>query len=100
MTKTQIQRLQNECMEFQKNFPGQTIEGIIQHMIDELEELKKHPRDIMEQADLLIFVLVIAGKQKLPADILVEATFLKMKINRTRKWPKKPDRRGVFHHVV
>lgn len=74
-------------------FPGETIDGVIKHLLEEVGELAEHPTDRQEMADCLLLLCCVAGHAGID---LERAALEKMRINRTRKWEKV---NGYFHHV-
>jgi len=95
-----IEELQDKVGKFNDlNFPGQTLEGVLAHLHDETAELKDSHIDLMEWADVLILFLAAVHRSGMRPGMIVSLAEIKMIINANRKWPSKPDERGVFHHV-
>lgn len=80
-------------------FPGQSFDGVLNHLIREIEEWRAEPGNRLEMADVFLLVLDAARKEGVTADALLEAAWLKLTINRHRRWPTTPDAAGVFHHT-
>jgi hypothetical protein len=97
---TELQRLQDRIAEFQEaNFPTQTLDGKLTHLVREANELRGTPEDVMEWADVLILLLGAAHKRCLTAQDLINAARIKLRINEQRQWPAEPDAEGVYHHL-
>lgn len=97
---TDFKRFQTECHRWsEQTFGiGRSPDGPIAHLVKEVEELQKQPYDLMEYADCLMLILDAASNADIPADILLEAAWDKLEINRHRDWGK-PDENGVVEHV-
>ena len=78
-----------------RTFKTQSVPSKLDHLEDEVRELKENPTDPMEMADILLLLLGIAEMQGVD---LWEAAQQKHAINQTRTWGA-PDERGVSKHV-
>jgi len=82
-----------------KTFPKETIQarlyGVVEHLSDEVEELKKDPTSAEELADCFILLAQLAYESEVN---LYQAVQDKMEINRKRKWGT-TDYRGVVKHI-
>ena len=82
-----------------KTFPKETIQarlyGVVEHLSDEVEELKKDPTSAEELADCFILLAQLAHESKVD---LYKTVQEKMTINRNRKWGV-ADHRGVVKHI-
>jgi len=66
--------------------PGR-IQGVLDHIRKELEEIEADPTDLLEWADIIILALDGAWRSgHLPQDI-IDAVKAKLTINENRKWP-------------
>lgn len=91
-----LDTLVKEIEEWQeKTFPNSTHDGVLDHLEEEVWELKKDPDDWKEIAD--VFILLVAAA-KYAGISLANAARAKMMLNRERTWGK-PDERGVINHV-
>lgn len=70
----------------------------LHHMAEEVKELIKEPLDRMEYADVMMLLLDSARRAGIKADDLVDATYEKLAINKSRKWGK-PNEHGYVKHV-
>ena len=75
-----------------------TTEGKINHLIEEIKDLKKNPYDIERQADVYILMMAISDDTTFTMDELAEAINAKQNINEARQWLE-PDEQGVIRHV-
>ena len=64
-----------------------SIEGIVAHLREELEEVEEHPEDIMEWIDVIILAIDGALRAGHSAQMIVEALAAKQRTNELRKWP-------------
>lgn len=78
-----------------QTFPGQTPASKVEHLIEEVNELRDNPSDGEEMADCVILLFNLAEMGGF--DLLEEAR-KKMAKNKLRKWGP-PDERGVCHHI-
>jgi hypothetical protein len=93
----------NDTLQFQREvskwaqatFPHQTPASKLDHLGEEIAELKANPSDGEEMADCFILLLNLAEMHG--HDLMAQAR-AKMAKNRARKWGK-PDERGVCHHI-
>src|SRR3569832_168564 len=98
--RTDINELQREALDFAAlRFPNQSLEGVIKHLKREADEILNKPYDRTEQADVLLLLLQVAARTGTSAEVLINAAFEKLEINRLRQWPETPDADGVFHHI-
>lgn len=67
--------------------PDRPVEGVLDHLGKELQELHADPQDPMEWADMLVLVIDGASRAGLSPKELIQAYHRKMEINRARKWP-------------
>jgi len=64
---------------------------------EEIAELRKKPNDVMEYADVLMCVFILADRNFISYRKLKKAFRKKLKININRKWVK--DSKGVNQHI-
>lgn len=67
--------------------PGPRTEGVLDHILDELEEIKDAPDDVTEWIDVVILGLDGAWRAGYTAEEIVEALNAKYEKNFSRKWP-------------
>lgn len=67
--------------------PGERINGLCDHIIEELEEIKKDPSDIYEWVDVIFLALDGPARQGYSPEELAAAMEEKLKINKAREWP-------------
>lgn len=67
--------------------PGERLGGVLAHIKEEVEEVREHPHDISEWADLLILVLDGATRQGFTGVEVLSAYHDKMERNEARTWP-------------
>jgi len=80
---------------FSKDTVRARIHGVVEHLSDEVEELRKDPTSAEEMADVFILLAQLAHESDVD---LYQAVQDKMKINRKRKWGT-ADHRGVVKHI-
>ena len=81
-----------------RQMPIDRREGMLNHMLKEIEELRETPNSPMEMADIFMLLLDYAGHSGVTVDLLFDATLRKLQINMKRKWgPVLPD--GSIEHV-
>ncbi|HWD20481.1 MAG TPA: dATP/dGTP pyrophosphohydrolase domain-containing protein [Verrucomicrobiae bacterium] len=84
---TTLQQLQDEQSAWaDRTFPGETIESVIDHLIEEARELRNAPHDLVEMADVLLLVLRTARLGGFNTNDLVKAARLKLDVCKTRQW--------------
>jgi hypothetical protein len=67
--------------------PAQRLSGVLDHLAKEIEEVREHPEDVLEWADLLILVFDGALRQGHYPQEIIDAVHEKFGINRERTWP-------------
>jgi len=78
--------------------PGQRTEGMIAHLLKEVQELHEEPNDLEEYADCLMLLIDAAYSVGFDMKKLLKATQKKLEINKKRKWgPQNQD--GSIEHV-
>lgn len=72
--------------------------GPLKHLAKEAQEAQDKPDDIMEYVDCLFLTFDAAERAGFTYDQLLEAAWVKLEINKARKWgPKTTD--GAVEHV-
>ena len=71
--------------------------GALKHLEKEAREAQANPADPMEYADCLLLILDAARRAGIKPTQLVEHAQAKMKINRSREWPKPISDEPVEH---
>lgn len=79
----------------EKTFPNQPTSAKIDHLADEIQEVRENPNDGEELADCAILLFNLAGRAGVDLMMEVEKKFAK---NRKRTWGV-PDERGVVKHI-
>jgi|GEM_PF-5127111 predicted house-cleaning noncanonical NTP pyrophosphatase (MazG superfamily) len=77
---------------------GQPIKAKIRHLMREVREMLKDPKDLVEHADVLLLLLDINRLCGFTADQLMLAASAKLAVNKARKW-NPPDKDGCITHV-
>lgn len=91
-----LEALTAEIVAWQREtFPHGTAESVVAHLIKEVVELAKAPRDPSEIADC--YFLVVGAADRAGVN-LVDAVADKLAVNRSRVWGK-PDAQGVVEHI-
>ena len=67
--------------------PGGNIQGVVEHIRKELEEIEASPTDIIEWADVILLVLDGAWRAGHTPEAICAAIVCKHKINEGRRWP-------------
>jgi len=97
---SKFQKLQNELGEWaDTTFGPRTVESLLNHLREELDEVIADPIDEHEWADclqLLIDAYRLATGNT--TEHLLDACFEKLEINKNRTW-NAPDENGIFKHV-
>lgn len=94
-----MQELQDRIGKWQdKTFPLQTLEGKMNHLKLEAQEIIHNRRNLSEWADVLILYLGAADLEGFVVEELIDAANRKMGINENRKWGP-PDANGVCSHI-
>ena len=92
----ELQELQEDIGEWSDE-RGTSLEGMLNHLIEEARDLKKNPYNAMNHADVLILALSIARKTTYNVEDLLKAVKTKMEINKARIWLE-PDSQGIVRH--
>lgn len=81
--------------------PGTRINGVLDHISKEIEEVRADPQDITEWADLLILALDGALRQGFDPQDILDAVQLKQIKNEGRTWPhwKDSDPNKAIEHI-
>lgn len=86
-----------------KTFPNQKVEGKINHLKREVDELNKSTEDgqadIIEIADCVGLLFAICEIEGVSYNQLKDAMNHKLDINIMREWPENSDSEGVYAHV-
>ena len=67
--------------------PGKRTEGVLEHLLKEIEEVRENPHDISEWADIIILAVDGLTRRGFSADDLAMAWHLKLITNENRTWP-------------
>lgn len=68
--------------------PGDRTEGILDHMVKEHQEVRDSGgKDLSEWIDLMILAIDGAWRSGATPEEVIEAYHVKMKKNRSRRWP-------------
>lgn len=67
--------------------PGQRTEGLIEHITQELEEVRETPNDVYEWVDVIILALDGAWRSGHEPQAIIDAIKNKQEINEQRDWP-------------
>lgn len=73
------------------------LEGLINHLIEEIKDLKERPYNIMDYADVAILFMSSLRKAAYTMDELYQAIEAKHRINESRIWLD-PDEDGVTRY--
>lgn len=95
-----FQQLQNRVWTWcEKKFGDKSsLEGRIEHLIEEVEDLKDNPYNISSQADIYILMMAISKETGFSMDEISVAVEAKQTINETREWGD-PDAKGIIRHI-
>jgi hypothetical protein len=92
--------LQRRVNEWQNvTFIHGTVDSKLHHMVDEVEEVRRAPEDLLEWADIMILFMGACGKAGFTMEEIMVGVEAKLIINKKRKWGE-PDERGVCKHEV
>lgn len=78
----------------EQTFPNGTPEGVLNHLLEEIGELRASPKDPHEIADVFILIVQYC---KLLGLSLGDITRSKFEILKTREW-QEPDENNVIRH--
>jgi hypothetical protein len=78
-------------------FPKSTTQSALEHLKDEIKEIEKEPKDVVEYADALALLLEAAGRSGIEVTDILVAYRDKMKLNKSRTWEEMPN--GSYKHV-
>lgn len=93
-----FQELQSKIGEWSdETFKESSLEGLSSHLLEETKELGKNPFDVMNYADVLILLMVLARKCEYSMSELEKAVEVKHIINVSRIWLE-PDEKGITRH--
>lgn len=67
--------------------PGTRLQGVLDHLVKELQEVEEHPWDVSEWADLVILAFDGALRQGLDPQHILNAIENKQTKNEGRTWP-------------
>lgn len=67
--------------------PAQRLHGVLDHLAKEIEEVREHPEDVEEWADLLILAFDGALRQGHYPQEIIDAVHDKLEKNMDREWP-------------
>jgi hypothetical protein len=81
--------------------PPRGLEGIFEHIREELDEILMEPTDSCEWADLFILAMDAAWRAGLDGEELTRAIRAKQDENQLRQWPdwRKADHTKPINHV-
>ena len=82
----------------EKEFKGQTIDGILSHLKAEVKELIKNPEDEEEAFDILLLLIGYCDRVGMTARELIDGGFRKLKICKGRTWQKR-NSQGFSQHI-
>lgn len=91
------QELQDKVVEW-KQGKNVTLEGTLEHLLDEIKDLRDNPYDVINIADVFILLLGVCDEVGFSIDEVSEAVAAKIAINESRLWGN-PDERGVVRHI-
>lgn len=97
---SKFQRLQDELGQWaDATFGFRTPESLLNHLIEEIGEVKETPTDESEWADCLTLLIdsyrLATGHN---TDHLLDACMTKLEINKQRTW-NAPDENGISRHI-
>lgn len=96
-----IKHLERQRKFSEKAFgPGQRVDGILDHLTKEIEEVRENPGDISEWVDVVLLALDGAWRQGYTPGQIAAAVDLKMTINEQRDWPdwrEQPEGKAIEH---
>lgn len=68
-----------------RTFPDETVEEQMEHLIEEVKELRDNMLDPHEYADVFMLLICVAAKNGVN---VFQAFYEKFEINKNRKWKK------------
>lgn len=94
----ELQELQDRIHNWSKGLSGSTLEGKLEHLKEEVEDLQRNPYDINSLADVYILLLCVTKDVDFNIAEIQEAIKAKQAINESRDWGT-PDERGIIRHL-
>lgn len=95
---SRLQELQTRIAEWRDSkISSPSINGTIEHLIEEAEHLKENPYDPFALADVGILFLSCCEQAGFDTDDVLIAIASKQLINENRKWLA-PDEKGIVRH--
>lgn len=81
--------------------PGDRVEGVLDHITKEVEEVRARPDDLSEWVDLIILAFDGALRQDWEAEEIIAAIKAKQEKNEARTWPdwRTADPNKAIEHV-
>ena len=67
--------------------PGARLNGVLDHIAKELEEVRKSPEDVTEWADIIILAIDGAWRSGHSPQAIIDAVIAKQAKNEARDWP-------------
>ena len=93
---TDFQLLQDKIGEWSDE-RNTDIQGLLNHLVEEAEDLKANPYSLMNYADVMILLMAAARKAGCTMEELYKAVEVKHTINESRIWMT-PDETGITRH--
>jgi hypothetical protein len=98
MSKSKYTRVQEEVGAWQDvTFIHGSVGSKLHHMVDEIEEARKAPGDLLEWADIMMLFMGASRLAGFTMDEILTGVKAKLIINKKREWGE-PDERGVVKH--
>ena len=80
----------------QRAFPNESVQGKLEHLQEEVNELRENTNDKEEWADCFLLLFDAARKNGYTFDDIANLILRKYQKNLKRSW--KEDSAGVYHH--
>ncbi len=93
----EFQELQTKIVRWRDSKVGSTLEGSLEHLIEEAVDLKANPYDPLSLADVGILWMSICERAGFSMEEMEVAIASKMAINESRIW--QTDSKGVLRHL-
>lgn len=92
-----FQELQDKIVKWRDEKGGSTLEGTLEHLVEESKDLKENPYDPLSLADVGILWMSACQRAGFSMEEMAEAISSKMAINESRLW--ETDEKGIIRHI-
>lgn len=91
-----LQELQDRISEWSSSLGG-SLEGKLEHLLEEVRDLQRNPYDIEAQVDVYILMCAISAETGFNIDEITQGIDSKQNINEAKEW-NPPDAQGITRY--